>query len=145
MPVWRIALYGFLLNMLWEFVQCTVLYDMWSWGLWRGTAWMWGGIAGDVVIVLGVVGLSRLAVGAGPLLDLSLKGWVALLGVGFVASVALEWAARALGLWGYTSWMPTLTIGGRAVGLSPIAQVTALPALSVALALRRESDATPQP
>lgn len=46
MPVRLIALYGFLLKMLWEFGQCTVLYDMWSWGFWRATVWMWRAIAG---------------------------------------------------------------------------------------------------
>jgi len=129
-----IAVYGFLLNMLWEFVQCTVLYDMWSWGFWRATAWMWGAIAGDVVIVLGVVGLARLAVGADPLVSLNLQGWAGLLLIGFGASVGLEWAARALGLWGYSAWMPTITVLGHTVGLSPIVQVTGLPALSVAIA-----------
>jgi hypothetical protein len=98
MPVRRIALYGFLLNMLWEFGQCTVLYDMWSWDFWRATVWMWGAIAGDVVIMLGVVGLARVAVGAGPLVNQSLRGWMALLSVGFITSIALEWLARALAL-----------------------------------------------
>lgn len=114
MPFQRIALYGFLLNMLWEFGQCTVLYDMWSWGFWRRAAWMWGAIAGDVVIVLGVVGLARLAIGTGPMVRPSPQGWMALLAVGLVASVGLEWAACG----GYTSWMPTITIGGHGRALA---------------------------
>lgn len=119
MPFQRIALYGFLLNMLWEFGQCTVLYDMWSWGFWRAIVWMWGAIFGDVLIVLGVAGLAHLVVGAGPLINLHPRGWIALLAVGFVTSVVLEWVARALALWGYSAWMPTLTIWGHTVGLSP--------------------------
>ncbi len=39
----QIAAWGFLLNMVWEFGQCLFLYDMWSWGFWRGAGWMWGG------------------------------------------------------------------------------------------------------
>lgn len=144
MPILRIAAYGFLLNMVWEFGQCTALYDMWSWGFWRATAWMWGAIVGDVGIVLGVVGLARLTVGAESLINLDRCGWGSLLGIGFVASVALEWLARALGLWGYSPWMPTITVLGHTVGLSPLVQVTGLPALSVVLALRRGTNDSPK-
>ena len=132
----RIALWGFLLNMLWEFGQCTVLYDMWSWSFWRATVWMWGAIFGDVVIVLGVAGLARLIVGGDRLAPPDARGWAALLVVGSLAAVFLEWAAQALGLWGYSDLMPTVTISGYTVGLSPVVQVTALPALSVCLAAR---------
>jgi hypothetical protein len=54
-----------------------------------------------------------------------------------VASVGLEWAAQALDLWGYSDLMPTLTVLGHTVGLSPVVQVTTLPALSAWLATRR--------
>jgi hypothetical protein len=136
LPLKRIALWGFLLNAAWEFGQCTVLYDMWDWGFWRATAWMWGAILGDVAIVLGVVLGATLLTGGRRLRPPDVRGWVALLGVGFVASVGLEWAARALGLWGYSALMPTVTVLGHTVGLSPVVQVTALPALSVWLATR---------
>lgn len=137
LPLQRVALWGFLLNMLWEFGQCTVLYDMWDWDFWRATVWMWGAIFGDVVIVLGVVLGAVLLVGARRVAPPDTLGWVALLGVGFVASVGLEWAAQALELWGYSNLMPTLSIFGHTVGLSPVVQVTALPAASVALATGR--------
>lgn len=127
-PWRRVALWGFGLNALWEFAQCTVLYDMWDWGFWRASAWMWGAIAGDMLIVLAVVWLAlRLAARVVPP---DSRGWAALLGVGFVASVGLEWAAQALGLWGYSDLMPTLTVLDHTVGLSPVVQVTALPAVS---------------
>ena len=137
LPLKRIALWGFLLNTLWEFGQCTVLYDMWDWGFWRATLWMWGAIAGDVLIVLGVALGAVLLVGARRVSPPGRAGWAALLGVGFAASVGLEWAAQALDLWGYSELMPTLTVLGHTVGLSPVVQVTALPALSVWLATRR--------
>lgn len=136
LPLKRISLWGFILNMLWEFGQCTVLYDMWDWGFWRATVWMWGAIFGDVLIVLGVVLGAVLVVGANRLRPPDRLGWAVLLGVGFVASVGLEWAAQALGLWGYSDLMPTLTVLGHTVGLSPVVQVTTLPALSVWLASR---------
>ena len=136
LPLKRIALWGFLLNMVWEFGQCTLLYDMWDWGFWRATVWMWGAIFGDVVIVLGVVLGATLLVGADRLRPPGAVGWAALLGVGFVASVGLEWAAQALDLWGYSELMPTLTVLGHIVGLSPVVQVTVLPVLAVRLALQ---------
>lgn len=137
---WRIATYGFLLNMLWEFGQCLFLYGMWDWGFWRASVWMWGATFGDVLIVLGVTALARLTVGPAALASMNGRAWVSLLGIGLVASIGLEWAARALGLWEYSAWMPTITLLGHTVGLSPIVQVTILPALSVAFAQRRRQE-----
>lgn len=70
------------LHALWEFVQCTVLYDMWTWGFWRATAGMWGAIAGDVVITLGVAFGAAVLVGVRRLTPPDRAGWAALLGVG---------------------------------------------------------------
>ncbi|MGI9174332.1 MAG: hypothetical protein ACR2GR_03300 [Rhodothermales bacterium] len=137
----RIALWSFALNAGWEFVQCTVLYDMWDWGFWRASVYMWGALLGDVLIVLGVVWGAVLLVGAGRLAPPGGRGQTALLGVGLAASVALEWAAQALDLWGYSGLMPTVEVLGHTVGLSPIVQVTTLPALSVYLATRTEGQA----
>lgn len=137
LPLKRVALWGFGLNAFWEFAQCTVLYDMWDWGFWRATTWMWGAILGDVLIVLGAVLGAVLLVRARRVAPPDALGWAALLGVGFVMAVGLEWAAQALSLWGYSDLMPTLTVLGHTVGLSPVVQVTALPALSAWLATRR--------
>lgn len=136
LPLGRITLWALLLNMGWEFIQCIFLYDMWDWGFWKATAWMWGAILGDVVIVLGVTLLSTFLVGAERLRPPNPTGWAALVGVGFVAGVALEWLARVLRLWEYSGWMPILEVGAYEVGLSPIAQITVLPAVSVYLASR---------
>jgi hypothetical protein len=136
LPVKRIALYGFVLNAIWEFGQCYVFYDMWDWSFWQGTSWMWGAVAGDVLIVLAVTLLAGLIVGPSRLTPPDLKGWTALLGIGFLASVWLEWLARTLKLWSYSALMPTLEVFGYTVGLSPVVQVTVPPALSVYLAIR---------
>ncbi len=132
-PLKRIALWAFVLNTLWEFGQCTVLYDMWDWGLWRGALWMWGAIAGDVLIVLGVVAIASMLASLNPPV---VSGWLALASTSFVASVALEWIAQYLRLWEYSTWMPTIDLLGFSVGLAPIAQITLLPLLSVFLAFR---------
>lgn len=137
MPLRRIALFGFVLNTAWEFLQCTVLYDMWAWGFWRAALWMWGAILGDVVIVLGVAYLAFQVVDTRHVMPLDWKGWTVLLAVGLIASVFLEWMAKVLELWSYSEWMPTFTLFGYTVGLSPVLQVTLLPALSVYLATQK--------
>lgn len=137
LPVRRIALWAFVLNTFWEFGQCTLLYDMWNWGLWRGTLWMWGAIAGDVVIVLAIVAIGVMLTGADHLNPPAGGGWLALISTSFVASILLEWLALYLELWDYSSLMPTLDVFGFSVGLSPIAQITLLPSLSVLLAFRQ--------
>ena len=142
LPLKRVALFALLLNAAWEFVQCTIFYRMWDWGFWRATAWMWGAILGDVVIVLGVALVAALLVGAQRLCPPDRQGWAALLIVGFVASIALEWLARTLHLWNYNPWMPTLEVASYTVGLSPVVQVTVLPALSVYLAASRRVKST---
>ncbi len=139
LPLRRIAFWGFLLNMIWEFGQCFFLYDMRGMGFWRATVWMWGAIFGDVLIVLGIVFAAALLVGATHLKPLDGKGWAALLCAGFIASVLLEWAAQMLGLWDYSNLMPTLTLFGYTVGLSPIIQVTTLPAASIFFAGLKQS------
>ena len=138
-PWKRVAVWGLILNMIWEFGQCVFLYDMWDWGFWRGTLWMWAAIFGDVLIVLGVVYLAGRLAGRVRLMPPDVRGWSALLAVGFVASVVLEWLARVLNLWGYSDLMPTLTLLGYTVGLAPVIQITLLPALSLYLAVRRRS------
>ena len=133
LPLKRIAIWAFVLNGLWEFGQCTVLYDMWNWGIWRGAAWMWGAIAGDVVIVLGIVWIASILAGAKHLNPPNAKGWLALISTSFVASVALEWLAQYLQLWSYSALMPVVDVFGFEIGLAPIIQITLLPSLSVFL------------
>ena len=139
LPLKKIAAWGFGLNALWEFGQCFFLYDMWDWGFWRATAWMWGAIFGDVFIVLGIAFVASVLVGAGQLDPLMQRGWIALLLVGFGAAVLLEWGAQALHLWEYSNLMPMVEVLGYTVGLSPVAQIAVLPALSVHLAVRKGS------
>jgi hypothetical protein len=130
----RTAAWGFALNAVWEFTQCVFLFDMWDWPFWKATLYMWAATLGDVGIVLGVVWMAGHL--AARVVPPDARGWMALLVIGFVASVALEWAAQALGLWGYGPAMPTLDVAGHRVGLSPVVQVTLLPALSAWLAGR---------
>ena len=132
--IWRTALYGLALNGFWEYTQCPFLYVMPTTGFWQSTLLMLAAIFGDVVITLGVCFLSYLVAGRQRLIPPDRYGWLALLGTGLVAGVVLEWTARALGYWSYTSLMPTLSVLGVTVGFIPIVQITLLPALSLRLA-----------
>ena len=138
-PLIRVAIWGLALNAAWELVQCTVLYDMWSWGVARAGLYMLAAIIGDVGIVLGVLYLSTEIVGVQHLRPLDVTGWLGTLAIGLVAALFLEWLARVVGLWGYSDLMPTITILEHTVGVSPVVQVTILPALSLFMATRRTS------
>lgn len=137
LPLRRIALWAFVLNALWEFGQCTLLYNMWEWGFWRGALWMWGAIAGDVVIVLAIVTIAFMVIGEAHLNPPDVRGWLVLISTSIIASIVLEWAALCLELWDYSALMPTLDVFGFSVGLSPIVQITLLPSLSIWLAFRQ--------
>ena len=134
-PLKLIAAFGALLKTIWEFAQCLFLYDMTGWSIWKGAAYMSASIAGDVLIVLGVVAASWLSFGRSISALLGSRGTIATIAFGFVAGILLEWFARVLNLWSYSALMPTITVAGETVGLAPIIQVTILPAASLRLAV----------
>jgi hypothetical protein len=131
LPIKLLAVFGFLLNTLWESAQCVFLYDMSGWSFWRAAVYMWATIAGDVLIVLSIVMASWILSQRSMAVLLSRRGWITTLALGLVAGVLLEWFARALNLWSYSALMPTISVAGEAVGLAPIIQVAVLPAASL--------------
>ncbi len=132
-----IVIWAFLLNTIWEFGQCLFLYDMWDWPFWKATFWMWAAIIGDVFIVLGLWKLTELLFSPVNFEKLKLKDYLYLIFISFFASIVLEWGAKFLELWTYSDLMPILTIFDYEVGLSPIIQITFLPALSVYFSVKR--------
>jgi hypothetical protein len=92
---------------------------------------MWAAIAGDVLIVLGVVMASWILSQRSLAVLLSRRGWITTLALGLVAGVLLEWFARVLDLWNYSTLMPAILVAGEAVGLAPIIQIMILPATSL--------------
>jgi hypothetical protein len=136
LPIRKIIWHAFLLNIIWEFFQCTFLYDMWHFSFWRATIYMWVAIFGDVIIVTGITTLAYWMAGGKNIRVMNAKGWMVLLIIGFIAGILLEWFAIALELWNYSHLMPTLIIFEEPVGLAPVLQIAFLPALSVWLAVR---------
>ena len=130
----RLALWSAALHGVWEYAQCPPFYDMSDTGTAEHHALMASAVLGDVAINLGVTAAAERLAGQDAVRQLTPRGTAALLGVGFVAAVGLEWGAQRLGLWRYTDRMPTVRVAGHDVGLLPIVQVTVLPALAALLA-----------
>ena len=92
---------------------------------------MWAAIIGDVFIVLGLWKITEFIFSPVNFKKLKLKDYLYLIFISFIASIVLEWTAKFLELWTYSRLMPVLIIFDYEVGLSPIIQITLLPALSV--------------
>lgn len=132
-----IAGYGFVLNTIWEFAQAGPLYDMWeevsiASGLFHITM----AIIGDVVIVLTIAILAAWICGLSDILDITWKASACMLITGFISGLFLEWFAKTMNWWTYNDLMPTISLFGETVGLSPLLQITLLPYLSVVLAVK---------
>lgn len=133
----RIAAFAFVLNALWETLQCPYLYDMSGATLVQPALTMWGAVLGDVVAVAAIVGASARLAGTARIRPPHGLGWLVLATVGFAVGIGVEWAALGLGLWRYSPRMPTVALAGKAVGIVPLVQMAVLPAAAVALAARR--------
>ena len=92
---------------------------------------MWAAIIGDVFIVLGLWKITEFIFSSVNFEKLKLNDYLYFIFISFIASIVLEWAAKFLELWTYSDLMPVLIIFDYEVGLSPIVQITFLPALSV--------------
>jgi len=132
----HVVFWAFLLHTLWELIQCLFLYEMWDWPFWEATLWMWAAIFGDILIVLGLWKAAAVFASAIQVNVTGFKGYALLLSISFLASIFLEWIAKVLNLWQYSSNMPVIEILNYEVGLSPVLQITFLPALSVYLAVK---------
>lgn len=97
---------------------------------------MWTAIFGDILIVLGLWKVTTLLLPSVQFEFPGYKGYLTLLMFSFGASIFLEWIAIYFDLWQYTAAMPVVTILNSDVGLSPVLQITFLPALSIYLANR---------
>ncbi len=134
-PYFKIAVCAFILNTIWEFAQCTILYNMWDWTFIKATVWMWAAIIGDVLIVLALVKLTELVFSRSFFQQFQRKMLFGLIAFSFLASVFLEWIAVYLELWTYSELMPSVRILDIHIGLSPITQITLLPAISLVMAI----------
>lgn len=139
--IWRdILLFGLILNTIWEFAHAGPLYDMWkevstAAGLFHITM----AILGDAIIVLSIAAFARWLCGLTRVLSLTWDAVICILTTAFFSALFLEWSAKFLNWWTYNESMPTLTLFGETVGLSPLLQITILPFLSIFLAIKLNS------
>jgi hypothetical protein len=141
----RLALWSAVLHGAWEYAQCPPFYDMADTGPAEHHALMASAVAGDIPISLGVAAVAERLAGREAVRSMTPRGALALLDVGAVAAVGLEWAAQRLGLWRYTDRMLSVHVAGHEAGVMPVVQVTVLPALAVWAARRGGTAGSPEP
>jgi len=135
--LYAVALYGLILNTMWEFAHAGPLYDMWKEvSTTAGIIHITLAIAGDVVLMVGIATIAVWVCGVNDVLSLGWKASICLLSTGFIFGLFLEWTAKALDFWTYNDLMPGLSLFGESVGLSPLLQITLLPFLSLFMALK---------
>jgi hypothetical protein len=124
------------LNLAWEIAQLP-LYTLWREA---SAAYIAFSVAhctaGDAMIGMGALAVALVLTRAGGLARwhwVGIAALTALLAAGY--TVFSEWMnVELLRNWGYSEWMPVLTLGGVAVGLSPLLQWILLPPVALLIA-----------
>jgi len=129
LPEVNVAIFAFLLNLVWEFAQVPLFEGMPVAGHWRAIQVCARATAGDVAIALvafwAVSWAWRSRLWILRPTTFQLGGFVA---VGLVITVFIEWlSTQVLDRWAYSASMPT--VPGLGVGLSPLLQWVLLPPL----------------
>jgi hypothetical protein len=136
-PEFNVALFAFLLNYPWEFLQVPLFAEMPTLGHWEAVKFCTRATLGDVLIALVafwvVAGVRRRRDWLRCPDAKAIAGFVA---VGIVITIGLEWHATVLqDRWQYAERMPTLPLLG--TGLAPLLQWLLLPPLIVWLVRRQ--------
>ena len=139
LPEFNVAVFAFLLNFPWEFLQVPLFADMAGAPHWTAIKRCAIATLGDIAIML--IAYWFVAAVAGS------RHWIAgpkaahlamFVGAGVAITVVIEWLAlrgRWLDGWGYSSLMPV--VPGLGIGLSPLVQWLVLPPLAVWFVRRR--------
>lgn len=142
LPEINVALFAFLLNLVWEFGQVPLYRDLPSLGHWASIKLCARATLGDAVIavvafwVVAAVVASRRWITAPS--GLEVAGFV---GIGLGISTALEWMAiHVQGRWAYAASMPIVPVVQ--IGLAPVLQWLILPPLVVWFVKRQLAGST---
>lgn len=128
----HVALWAAGLHGVWEYAQVIPLYRCWE--RWTTGQRIWilpAATLGDAVASVAFAAGTAALLGPTAIHPLSLPGGSMLLGLGLGGGVLFETVALKLDFWRYKEAMPTLRIAGHDLGLAPVLQMTALPALAV--------------
>ena len=130
-PETNVAIFAFLLNLVWELAQVPLFADMPSAKHWHAILVCGRATLGDVAIAL----TSFWAVAA----STHTRAWVlrptagqltGFVTAGVLLTIVMEWlATKVLGRWTYAETMPVIPLLG--VGLSPVLQWLVLPPIVV--------------
>lgn len=136
-PEANVAVFAFLLDYPWEFLQVPLFRGMAAAPHWEAVKFCTGATLGDAVIA--VVAFWGVAAAAGTrrwILRPSAAQVAGFVAIGLAITLALEWLATGpLGRWEYAEAMPVVPLIG--VGLAPALQWILLPPL-VAWFVRRQ-------
>lgn len=133
-PWTALALFAFLLNFVWEFLQVPWYREMSTVPHWAGIRMCTTATAGDVVILLAAYALSAVTVRSRWWIRTSSRRAMAVFIAGGIAiTIAFEWLnVYVLDRWAYASGMPLLV----GIGLSPLLQWVVVPPATLWLARR---------
>jgi hypothetical protein len=128
-PETNVAIFAFLLNLVWELAQVPLFAGMPTTDHWRAILVCGRATLGDVVIVLVAFGsVAVVARSRNWVLRPTVRQGVGFVAAGVVVTIIMEGlATRVLHRWAYAEAMPVLPILG--VGLSPLLQWLLLPPL----------------
>lgn len=136
-PEFHVALFAFLLNFTWEFLQVPFFKEMPEMAHWEAVLFCTRATLGDVLIALSaywvVAGIRR---SRDWIYRPDVLAIVAFLLVGVLITIVLEWhATQVQQRWQYAEIMPTLPLLG--TGLAPLMQWLLLPPLILWFARRQ--------
>jgi hypothetical protein len=136
-PTFNVALFAFLLNFPWEFLQVPFFAEMPSMEHWQAVRFCTQATLGDVLIALCAYWIvAMLRRDRGWILQANASAMFAFMALGVAATLGLEWHATVLQQrWQYSALMPRLPLLG--TGLTPVLQWLLLPPLIVWLARRQ--------
>lgn len=131
LPELNVALFAFLLNYPWEFLQVPFFEAMAAAPHWDAVRFCTRATLGDAVIALAAFwAVAAWARSRTWILEPTTKQVLGFVAAGVAITVAFEWlATEVLGRWAYGSAMPTLPILG--TGLLPLLQWIVLPPIIV--------------
>lgn len=135
-PEFNVVLFGFLVNLPWEFLQVPFFRQMATAIHWPAVKECTAAAAGDAVILL--VAFWVVAAAAGTRTWMMELSWARLLGfvaIGLLATIAIERHATAVGRWEYSEAMPVAPL--LQVGVVPLVQWLVLPLVVVWLVRRQ--------
>lgn len=142
LPEINVALFAFLLNLVWEFAQVPLYGDLPSRGHWASIKLCARATLGDAVIAVMAFWVVATLVASRRWITAPSAAQVAcFVGIGLGISTALEWVAiHVQGRWAYGAAMPIVPV--LQIGLAPVLQWLILPPLVVWFVTRQLAGST---